>query len=942
VLPLLLTLALFGHLALTGQAAQTLLGLKLGRTRGWLLAPAFGLAALGLLTMVLNQAGLPFASFSRLLCLVATAGSIGALLWQRLLPPPGWGRTAAILLAVLLLSGWPLLIYGWSWVGYGNDDMTNYCLGAERFLHHGFYAIPKPAELGGTDYSQLYWMLHVAGQIRFGSEHMLAYVAGVTGLRPVAIFMPTLLAFALVQMSAVMALAGASTLGRRSATVAGIMLGAAPLWYAGTMYQLIAQVAGLGLLAATVVLIARPRFPASRGGQARLAGASALLIAALGIYYPEVLPFLVLGWGLYMGAQMGWRRRWFTGLLPTAIGALFLTFVLLRHNALSTIFTLLGQAHDGLNGQTTVARVSLFPYFLMPAGPAFFFGFDVFVARYPEPWASIALIGGFLAAVIVPVVALRRWRDLTPATALVAVMAPVGALLFFTRNGFGLFKLTMFALPFLVLMVARWTESCRHRRTMLVGYALLLTVWLPGAWRYTLSATNLKSSVAGELLNASVSRGVLPDRPAWSDTASSPVNKLLMLEAPASEPVFLSQLVAATIMGRAAEPFPPWVWRLTPGQATGATAADLVHYLQTEVYRRQQVLGLTIWARRAADRPPTATDLLVTSQAEIRSFNKLAPEPFLPTRGLFTYARTDELKNHLVFVQSREGQHYYLGAAGQIAVYRAQADIYQSQENFFAVGRHLLFRVINPGKVIRLRFAMTASILGEGRTELPHEAVVRFGADQSASLGLIGSGSANVFSPPLEPVWINHAAYVALDLGRPPLALGLPAQDLQGVYNRDLSLDTRLALGYCRDISALDDEAYQARARPREISHFPADLIGRNGAEYSGIYEDGWIAQHAYVILGPGRTGDKVVIAGNRARVPGAPDKSQEFTLLINGQPVLTRTLDYGPFTLEAVIDHNLPAVKVELKSGLAGKLPGPDNRPVSFLLQSIGLQSPP
>lgn len=941
MLPLLLSLALFGHFTLTGQALQILLGIKSGRTRSWLLAPTFGMAALALSGMLLNQAGLPFASFALWLFAATSMASIGLLIWKKTRAPIGYHKIFVVLFAVLLLSGWPLFLYGWSWVGYGNDDMANYCLGAERFLRHGFYSIPQPVELAGIDYSQFYWMMHVAGQIRFGSEHMLAYVAGITGLKPIAIFMPTLLAFCLTQLTAIMALAGSTNASHRTGFFAAITLGVAPLWYAGIMYQLIAQVAGLGLLAAILVLIARPRFPSSRCGQARLAGASAILIAALCICYPEVLPFLVLGWILYMVVQMRLRRRWFVGLVPTAAFALLLVLLLLRHNALSTTLTLLGQATDGLNAQTTLAteaRVSLFPYFLMPSGPAFFFGFDVLADRYAEPWTSYALVGGLIAAVGT-LGLLKPWtHNLTAPAALLVAMVPIGALLFHTQNGFGLFKLMMFALPFLILEVTRQAVTCHHRRTMLVAYILLLVVWIAGAWRYTYATSNLESNGEGELLTASQSRGEFPDQPAWSDTTSAPISKLLMIEAPDAQPIFLSQLVVAALMGRSAEPFPAWVWNVIPGYATGDTAIALANHIQTEVYQKQQVLGLHFWESRKAARLPSEEDILITSQAELRAFNKIADNPFQPTNGLFTYARLPDLKNHLAFIQSQEGQHYYLGSAGHISVYRAQKDIYQPEEHFFAIGRHLLFRVLNPDKSIRLRLSMTTSILGEGRTKLPIEALVRFGEDGHAKLGFMGSGSANVFSPPIEPIRINGAAYIALDLGRPPIPLGLPARDLQGLYNRDLSLDTRLALGYCRDISAIDEETYQARTLPREISRFPADLFMNNAPEYSGIYEDGWVSRHAFIVLGPADTGDIISVHAQLPQIPGKPAASTKVELLANGKSLITKKIVAGDIDLEAAVPNASRQVKIELRFDRTESLPAPDNRPVTVLLKAIKL----
>jgi hypothetical protein len=63
-------------------------------------------------------------------------------------------------------------------------------------------------------------------------------------------------------------------------------------------------------------------------------------------------------------------------------------------------------------------------------------------------------------------------------------------------------------------------------------------------------------------------------------------------------------------------------------------------------------------------------------------------------------------------------------------------------------------------------------------------------------------------------------------------------------------------------------------------------------------------------------------------------------TLRLDGRTVLSRALDLGAFTLEAVLDQPARVVKVELLVDHVVPLPSPDNRPVSLLLQSIRLQS--
>jgi len=62
--------------------------------------------------------------------------------------------------------------------------MANYCLAADRFLHHGYYDLPEQTQLEGRDYSQHYWFMHGLQQIRPGSELMLAFTSSITGLNP--------------------------------------------------------------------------------------------------------------------------------------------------------------------------------------------------------------------------------------------------------------------------------------------------------------------------------------------------------------------------------------------------------------------------------------------------------------------------------------------------------------------------------------------------------------------------------------------------------------------------------------------------------------------------------------------------------------------------------------------------------------------------------------
>ena len=326
----------------------------------------------------------------------------------------------------------------------------------------------------------------------------------------------------------------------------------------------------------------------------------------------------------------------------------------------------------------------------------------------------------------------------------------------------------------------------------------------------------------------------------------------------------------------------------------------------------------------------------------MRSFNKLAPGVFSRGKGLFDFAPISKLENHLAFVRTNQGQHYYLGDPGYIAVYKPEPDIYGPGGYFFVIGRHLLFRVLNPTETVRLRLSLTDSILGEGRTLLPSAAVVQGAASAPVGLGLVGSGSANVYSAPLQPFVVNGASYVALDLGRATLPIGRPATGLQAMYNRNLSLDTRAGVGYCRDSSLVSEERYRSRPVRRSLSRFPADLTGTEAVEYSGIYEDGWLSRQAFVMLGPVDRGAKVTVSAMRPLIPGKKPGPQRVTLLADGVPLLSQILPPGSFTLEAPLRASSRQVRIELRFESEETLPAPDFRPVTVLLESITITSTP
>src|SRR5262249_14865415 len=143
-----LAVGLFCFWGLLGHALVSLLHTRRNSLLNLLLAPSAGLCLTVLGVFVCNRAGIPVAHAARLL----TAGLAGAaclllLVLRPAVPVRAATPLAGVLLLGLFLAGRPILQFGYDWVSTCNDDMVNYCLGAQRFLHHGFFGLPAEQDL---------------------------------------------------------------------------------------------------------------------------------------------------------------------------------------------------------------------------------------------------------------------------------------------------------------------------------------------------------------------------------------------------------------------------------------------------------------------------------------------------------------------------------------------------------------------------------------------------------------------------------------------------------------------------------------------------------------------------------------------------------------------------------------------------------------------------
>ncbi|PTX92606.1 hypothetical protein [Opitutus sp. ER46] len=940
MLALAYSFLLFAFWVLVGRAVIAVVFPRLGVLLSWLLSPALGLSVLLLGLMVFNQLGLRLGIVVTPLTLGLAGVSLAILFQRRPIVP--WRQIAPFALAVvaaLLWAGWPALLTGFDWVSYANDDMANYCLAAQRFLDRGFYEAPTMAELAGRDYSSYYFFMHVADMMRFGAEHLVAWSAALGHVKATQGFMPAIMALALVQLASAGALVLHLGRWRRQAAVAVWVLAGSPLFMLGALYQLIAQVGGVALLIATIALLLRPWATPRRRVMIQYAILPAITASALCIFYPEVTPFAGL---VFVGFALIWslrNRAWPSALLGLAAYTLLGVVILLRHNLISYVSILVVQFNGAMDASNLL--LSLFPYFMLPTGFSNFLGWMPIAHDFPEPVVSLSIAAGMLVVALVLLRALRdSWR-LAPAALLLLIQFAFAARLFSGANDFGLYKLAMWMQPALAACLAAWIVSLTGRRVVAAGaiVALYLVSAAPTGLYYTQASCGVNAGGLTELRLASRLGLTIPPPADHNAQLTSTIENVVAAKFAGTElrgyPLALVSRDFFWPTTRTDFKDPTWSVRLHPYFEEMSRAAPLI----TE-RNRDLITNGVLWGTQLTQPVVNqATASYVSIEPQLSLFNKFHfPTAIGDRDGLFVVEPAATVKNRLLFVHSGLGNHYYLGDRRKISFFQQEPDLYEVSQNFNAIGRFLLLRIENPSPKVYLRIAATRTFI-TGHTAWDPRAVVH--GREDIPLDGLGDGAFNRFVGPLAPQVFEGANYLAIDFKEFPRYIKDRRPGLKRLYNEMVPLDYRRLIGWARDISAIGEDEYLALERPREISNFPRDFAMARGLEFSGMFEDGWISAHATFVIGGAKSGEMVRLRGVVPQIKGSKVGTGTVKISINGQPVGELTAALGSFDWLLPIPNPRSTTAIDLRFSVSGILEAPDERPVSALLEYLGVVAP-
>lgn len=935
MLALAYSFALFLIWTLVGRALFAIVAPRYGALRAWLLAPGVGLAATLLCVMVLNQVGLPVRAFSRPMTAVLVLASTGILVWRRPITP---GKSLLPFLGAVIVSllwtGWPAFQAGFNWISYGNDDMANYCMAAERFASYGFFHVPTMADLGGRDYTAYFFFMHTADMMRFGGEHVVAWSATLVGLKAIEAFMPSIVALSLVQLFGAAGLALHAGRHRRLAIVTVWILAVLPLFMLGTLYQLIAQVAGVGLMLTTLALLSRAWITERRCDVLRYSLLPAIAGAGLCITYPETTPFAGLTYMIFLGLSVVRRRmsvRLAVGL--TAYVLLGIT-VLLHYNMfcyLATVVMQLGSATHEAN-----LLLSLFPFFLIPTGFSNFFGWMPIARDFAEPAVTISIIGGMLLSLVLIWRMTREAWQVRTAAILLVIDTAVAVYFYRGRNDFPLYKLAMWMQPPLAIALAGLLVNLRSRVGIGAIIALFAVSTAPTALYYTRSSEGSISGGMTELRFASQLGMKIPP------PANANAQVTVGVENVVAAKFAVSELRGYQLALASRDYFFPNTridFRDPPPHAKFHPHIGEMEQARPLMIERNTTLVTTSALWHTEFSQPVvkgAPDYYLFLATQLSLFNKFGHDPTEPIRSVFELKPAADVRNQLMFVHSGRGNHYYLGDRRFISFFQQETDPYAPSRTFNGLGRFMLLRVENPTDEIYLRVAATRTLLPK-RTPWSEKAVVH--AEQDMPLGAIGTGAFNLFIGPLRPHKFQNAHFIAIDLTDFPKPILDPRTGLKAAYNRFIPLDYRRLLGWARDISVISPEEYKKLERPTRIVNFPADLATATTLEFSGIYEDGWISPDSKFVLGAAPAKSVLRVRGFVPQIPGTPLGKGNLQLSVATSAAPHRVempATTGQFDWLVPMPEASTITRLGLHFTAGADLPNGDDRPAAAKIEGI------
>jgi hypothetical protein len=942
MLAILLIIALICFWVLNGLSIFAILRSHTNFYLRLLISPALGMAISVVCLFTLSRLGFSIKAVAFPLFLFGILLAVyfcvfKKITWKR----RAFGQLFILGMVAIIPFAWPFLKFGFEWLAFVNGDMSYYSLSSSRFLNYGYAEMPASGNIyDDSDHSLAYWYFPNELGHRSGADLLLAQLVSVTGLTAHQVYMP------LISACHVCVTAGAGALAllgsRRWVTAlwATALAALSPLLTLEVTMQLLAQAIGLVFL--TSLCVSYVKAMLDRGSLV-WTGVTVVLFCGLAIAYSELTPFF----GLFVLVTEATRwKKWTEAKMRKVylrtIAVLALGVILVLNSYLIDVakFVILAMGGSFKSAEMTIqaSGLSLFPYFFVPSGGAVLWGWMPLSGQAISPVVVLGLmttllfIGGALVASI---------RGM-PSAQMSIVMLAVAVSMYIGGNGFGLFKIAMFIQPFMLATCAMLVTLCLTRQLFhRLGLTLLGLSFIPtqlanitrvsgdvGEARVPYAST---ARFGEQLRELSSTARLVKNTKVYSDT---PLRELFLLESYYFKGVIFSAAALPSTREFLAEKF-----------AKNLSKSNIMKVTDTGVEEREFYFDPALNGKIAKFKVSGNDDLkiatLISSSKEFSPINRFNQ----PSGRKFYLQSIHDLKNHLVFRQTSLGTSY-VGkrglAEGGVVLWDIEPDPFFIGQTMSSVGRYHLYEVLGSRQESKMLLSLSASMNRQNDFLLPFVNTVGSTVD---SLPLVGRGSARVVSSAISPLRIGHLDYIGIDFGRDGSFLESERTGVMGWYGNNIKLDIRKTVAFARDISYIAPDQYAAFKRPQALQSFPAALENPN-LEYSGIFEDGWLSDVAYVVLKALNKGEQGVLhlSGLIPDIDGVPF-STTLTIKINDQVVYQGLHSRGNVNISIPFvgaNGDNQCVKVQVESSALQRLPHGDDRPVSLLIREMGFVATP
>lgn len=823
---------------------------------------------------------------------------------------------------------WPFFIYGKQWIAYANDDMSNYVLGASRLYYNGFYDLPFSASLvNGLDYSQAYYWFHAKELTRPGSELFLSLISIFNHGDQLGFYMIVVVSLQIILISTMLGYLSHLKKKKISIFLTLGLCSLLPLFGVSLIFQLIGQIGGQALALAFGLAL----YWILKKENLKYGDFIVLSVYFIGtlIWYPEIIPFTGIPILLYLIYILYSKKLRISNVVKLFVFSQAVAFILLQ-SYYAGAFRFLIRQLSGTQIDSSANNTELFPYFLVPKGLSGVFGWTPMSISHNALSENffIALSIAILCFLIYPHRFIRRnsfFLYLTFCTNLAAL-----GYLIFTDSGFGSFKAALFLQPSLILILAvhltvifsKISERVHFQPKSiiyLVPLCLVTAAPIFGTQQYY-----VRGSKGAEGQSYSQLQGASPEKLIYETRQLvSRVNKAdttIVI----THNIVLGKILAYSFRNR---------------QLFFESDDFFRNFYRPEyrkekspLYFKEYELGSKFFMNTVSVPNYQLDSNVNVLVAESERTIVGGSEHFSPRKSSsWSFILGKPQQNLIFFKPSKLGGAYYSPERRSIGLFQAEADPMVLGGTIQAMGRNVLFQILNPVEDSQLILEISSSFLPQHKYRLP---VTNLIGSNSQELDLVGRGSARVLSEKVSPVEVAGRNFLQLNYETNPRVFPSKKVGLMNLYNGDVPFDSRLISVFGRRIDLIRTNT--PSIPPAKISNFRKDFLNSN-LFYSGIYEDGWLSEEAYVYLAKPK--GELVLRGN---IPSLGNKNfrTNLSISIQGEPAIQRQFEAGSFKVSIPVSKKwakMPSLKVGFKFSNTQILPRPDGRVVAAFLEAIG-----